>query len=261
MFCGDELARCPFAKGGAVAEGLPVLTVDEEIYRLTPVFVIATVDKFARLAREGEAAALFGYVGRRCGRHGYVHPDYAGCTITTTHPATDNHPAATVRPVDRLRPPDLIIQDELHLITGALGTAVGLFEVAVDTLASWEFRGRQGGAAADRGLHGDGPQRRTADPRTLRAASGDVPAAGARRRRHLLLPRTADHPGHAGPALPRYQRAGRAAFQRGDPGVRGAAVGRAAAVRPLRGGRRPVHDAGGLFQRDPGTGGHVPLHG
>ncbi len=38
----------------------------------------------------------------------------------------------------RLRPPDLIIQDELHLITGALGTAVGLFEVAVETLSSWE---------------------------------------------------------------------------------------------------------------------------
>ena len=54
-----------------------MLTVDEEIYRLTPAFVIATVDKFARLAREGEAAALFGYVSRRCGRHGYVHPDYA----------------------------------------------------------------------------------------------------------------------------------------------------------------------------------------
>ena len=139
VYCGDELARCPFSKGGAVTEGLPVLTVDEEIYRLTPAFVIATVDKFARLAREGEAAALFGYVGRRCGRHGYVHSDYAGCTITTSHPATGNHPAATVRPVERLRPPDLIIQDELHLITGALGTAVGLFEVAVETLASWEL--------------------------------------------------------------------------------------------------------------------------
>jgi Helicase conserved C-terminal domain len=138
VHCGDELARCPFAKGGAVSEGLPILTVDEEIYRLTPAFVIATVDKFARLAREGEAAALFGYVGQRCGRHGYVHPDYAACNISTAHPATKGQPAATVRPIDRLRPPDLIIQDELHLITGALGTSVGLFEVAVETLSSWE---------------------------------------------------------------------------------------------------------------------------
>jgi hypothetical protein len=138
VHCGDELARCPFAKGGAVTEGLPILTVDEEIYRLTPAFVIATVDKFARLAREGEAAALFGNVGQKCGRHGYVHPDYAACNISTAHPPTKGQPAATVRPVDRLRPPDLIIQDELHLITGALGTSVGLFEVAVETLSSWE---------------------------------------------------------------------------------------------------------------------------
>ncbi|MCC4249344.1 MULTISPECIES: DISARM system helicase DrmA [Microbacterium] len=137
VHCGDELGRCPFSKGGGVPEGLPVLTVDEEIYRLTPAFVIATVDKFARLAREGEAASLFGYVSKRCGRHGYVHPDYTGCTVQS-HPANNGHPAATVMPVNRLRPPDLIIQDELHLITGALGTAVGLFEVAVETLCSWE---------------------------------------------------------------------------------------------------------------------------
>jgi hypothetical protein len=137
VHCGDDLARCPFAKGGAVTEGLPVLTVDEEIYRLTPAFVIATVDKFARLAREGEAAALFGYVSKRCGRHGYVHPDYTPCQVGS-HPANGSQPVATVRPVGRLRPPDLIIQDELHLITGALGTAVGLFEVAVETLSSWE---------------------------------------------------------------------------------------------------------------------------
>ncbi|BCB86608.1 DISARM system helicase DrmA [Phytohabitans suffuscus] len=137
VHCGDELGRCPFSRGGGVPEGLPVLTVDEEIYRLTPAFVIATVDKFARLAREGEAASLFGFVSKRCGRHGYVHPDYTGCTVSS-HQAAGGHPAATVMPVGRLRPPDLIIQDELHLITGALGTAVGLFEVAVETLCSWE---------------------------------------------------------------------------------------------------------------------------
>ncbi|MEU7906315.1 DISARM system helicase DrmA [Actinoplanes sp. NPDC049118] len=137
VFCGDDLAQCPFAKGRS-AEGLPVLTVDEEIYRLTPAFVIATVDKFARLAREGEAAALFGYVSRKCGRHGYVHPDYAGCAIKTKHNPEEGLPAATAVPTGRLRPPDLIIQDELHLITGALGTAVGLFEVVVETMATWQ---------------------------------------------------------------------------------------------------------------------------
>lgn len=135
--CGDQDGECPFAEGGAVAEGIPVLTVDEEIYRLTPSFVIATVDKFARLAREGQAAALFGYVSRRCERHGYVHEDDQGCSVTDMHPAKDGLPKAYVRPVDRLRPPDLIIQDELHLITGALGTTVGLFEAAIDVLCTW----------------------------------------------------------------------------------------------------------------------------
>jgi Helicase conserved C-terminal domain len=69
-----------------------------------------------------------------------VHPDYAHCEIKdgSKHPPKNGLKAAAVRRVSRLRPPDLIIQDELHLITGALGTTVGLFEVAIDALTAWQ---------------------------------------------------------------------------------------------------------------------------
>ncbi|MFF2634389.1 DISARM system helicase DrmA [Microbacterium sp. NPDC058021] len=144
VYCGDRRARCPFAAGGSAEVGLPVLTVDDEIYRHPPTFLLATVDKFARLAREGEAASLFGYVAKKCPRHGYKHldTDASVCGADTHNPKTANgrvYPATQVTAVDRLRPPDLIIQDELHLITGALGTAVGLFEGAIDVLSSWEL--------------------------------------------------------------------------------------------------------------------------
>ncbi len=134
VYCGDELADCPFAEGGTAGDGLPVLTVDEEIYRLAPAFVIATVDKFARLAREGEAASLFGYVSRRCDRHGFVHPDSKACELKD---GSKHQGGAGLHPASRLRPPDLVIQDELHLIAGALGTTVGLFEAAIDVMTAW----------------------------------------------------------------------------------------------------------------------------
>lgn len=144
VYCGDKLGACPFAAGGSAMDGLPVLTVDDEIYRHPPTFLLATVDKFARLAREGEAASLFGYVSKRCERHGYKHPD-TSLTVCNANAHSSKveggrtYPKASVKPVDGLRPPDLIIQDELHLITGALGTAVGLFEAAIDTLSTWEL--------------------------------------------------------------------------------------------------------------------------
>ncbi|WP_399892169.1 helicase-related protein [Streptomyces sp. BBFR51] len=77
---------------------LPVAVVDEHLYDRPPTFVLGTVDKFARLAWEPRAGALFGAGGARGARN---------------------------------LPPSLVIQDELHLLTGPLGTTVGLYESAV----------------------------------------------------------------------------------------------------------------------------------
>lgn len=75
---------------------LPVWTVDEDVYRQAPTLLIGTVDKFAQIVRKKEINAMFAVTGGR--------------------------------------PPDLVIQDELHLISGPLGTVVGLYETIVDRL-------------------------------------------------------------------------------------------------------------------------------
>jgi len=112
------------------ARALPILTVDEAIYRRLPAFVIATVDKFAGLPWLGEAGAFFGHVNRtdEWGFYGA------------------NDKAADGRPLGNgfiLDPPDLIIQDELHLISGPLGTVAALYEVALDRLATRTMLGRR----------------------------------------------------------------------------------------------------------------------
>jgi hypothetical protein len=128
---------CPFSKRRS-KEGLPILTVDEEIYRYAPSLVIATVDKLAQLPWKGYAGMLFGRVREHCPRHGFRHDDLDGRTgCGGKHNKKGTLPAVASRPVPRLRPPDLIIQDELHLISGALGTTVGLFEAAIDELSTW----------------------------------------------------------------------------------------------------------------------------
>ncbi len=87
---------------------LPIVAVDEPIYERLPAFMIATADKFAAMPWTGETAGFF--------RGG--------------------------DPRDP-RPPDLIIQDELHLISGPLGTMAGLYETAVDHLCRRRIGGRE----------------------------------------------------------------------------------------------------------------------
>jgi hypothetical protein len=138
-FCGDVLGRCDFSAKKSPQEGIPLLVVDEEIYRRLPTLLIATVDKFAQMPWNGRVQTLFGQVDSYCDRHGFRSPEIEDAD---SHPKRGNLPAAKSKPHSKLRPPDLIIQDELHLISGPLGTLVGLYETVVDKLCSWEVNGK-----------------------------------------------------------------------------------------------------------------------
>ena len=91
---------CEVGRGGA--EPLPVWTVDDDVYREKPTLLIGTIDKFAQLPRRKEVHALFG-----------------------------------MRTEDS---PDLVIQDELHLISGPLGTIAAVYETAFDWLIARDGR-------------------------------------------------------------------------------------------------------------------------
>ncbi|MFM8443289.1 MAG: hypothetical protein ACKN9W_08110, partial [Methylococcus sp.] len=118
-YCGDDLGRCEFTEKNAPREGLPVMVVDEEIYRRPPSLLIATVDKFAQMPWKGETQMLFGKVDGICDRHGFLSSEIED---GQWHPARNGLPKVANRPHGWLRPPDLIIQDELHLISGPLGS-------------------------------------------------------------------------------------------------------------------------------------------
>lgn len=99
--CPDE--NCEFGDGSNLR--IPAQVVDENLYREPPTLLIGTVDKFAMLAWNPEARSFFGISneGKRVARG-----------------------------------PTLIIQDEMHLMTGPLGTMVALFETAVDALCRYD---------------------------------------------------------------------------------------------------------------------------
>ncbi len=115
--------RCQFRSGNP----LPILTIDETIYRRLPAFLLATVDKFASLPWVGESAALFGKV---------FHHDHNGFYGTVDEDIIVERPPESI-----VRAPELIIQDELHLISGPLGTMMGLYETAIDHLCTYKIEG------------------------------------------------------------------------------------------------------------------------
>lgn len=94
--------NCPSTKC-EFHDRIPAQVIDDGLYDAPPTFLLGTVDKFAQLAWVPESGVLF---GRRAGN----------------------------------RPPTLIIQDELHLLTGPLGTTVGLYEAAINLLCEVDDR-------------------------------------------------------------------------------------------------------------------------
>ena len=148
-WCGNELIRqsyhidkrdylvahcpregCPFNSRLEI----PAVTVDGEIYSRLPSFIIGTVDKFAMLPFNPRVGMLFGHVDRYCPQHGFLastdnkHPE--------SHPRESIHVQGVRNP---LPPPELIIQDELHLINGPLGSMVGMYETTVEYLCRREY--------------------------------------------------------------------------------------------------------------------------
>ena len=125
VYCEGE--KCRFTEAQRPGQGLPVLFVDEQIYQELPDFVVATVDKYAMVPWRGEAGMLFGRATHLDEQRAYgvMHKPPSGAT-----PLPDGLP-----------PPELVVQDELHLISGPLGTMVGLYEAAIDYLCERDLDG------------------------------------------------------------------------------------------------------------------------
>ena len=131
IYCAD--ATCMFYKYNENRIRIPVYLVDEEIYAKCPTIILSTVDKFARLPWDVKTNSIFGRVDRVCSRDGYV----AVGEEHKLHKKTLNLPASTLTPIRPFLPPELIIQDELHLITGPLGTIYGAYETIIEEMCTY----------------------------------------------------------------------------------------------------------------------------
>jgi hypothetical protein len=99
---GSITIACPNNKC-CFSDEIPVQVVDEMLYKKPPTLLFATIDKFAMLAWREEGHKFFNSLN------------------------------------DSL-PPDLIIQDELHLLSGPLGSITGIYESIIELLCTKDNR-------------------------------------------------------------------------------------------------------------------------
>ncbi len=202
---------------------LPILAVDEPIYRRLPAFLIATVDKFASLPWEARTGVLLGGADR------YDRGGFLGAA----------EPRAGRRLERPLPPPDLVIQDELHLISGPLGTMVGLYESVIDALCVR--------AAGDRAVR----PKIVASTATARQARDQIQALFARSVTHVFPPPGPDRrDSFFARTLPVDRAAGRRYLGIASPGRNPKVLMRRVWLALMGAAERAYRDAGGHANRD-----------
>lgn len=124
-----------FKKSENVSDRIPIpgLTVDDQVYKTAPTMIVATVDKFARLPYQPQAGILFGNAEFYHLLHGYYR------LTRNEHPKPTGRNQMLYQQLeigDRHLPPSFIIQDELHLLDGPLGSMSGIYESCIDFLSN-----------------------------------------------------------------------------------------------------------------------------
>ncbi len=113
---------CAFPSGH-----LPVMVVDNEIYRYLPTVIVGTIDKLAAIGNQRKFSQLFGRVDGRCRLHGFYKGKCSQKDCTNPKLLDKRVPA-------NLSGPSLFIQDELHLLKEGLGTFDGHYETFLQRL-------------------------------------------------------------------------------------------------------------------------------
>jgi len=108
---------------------IPAYTVDDQIYLRCPSIIVSTVDKFVSMAYNPDSAAIIGNVNMYNVHSGFERK--VSNKEETVRGKRSSKDGIQINPFD---PPELIIQDELHLIEGPLGSFFGLFETVFEML-------------------------------------------------------------------------------------------------------------------------------
>lgn len=120
-----RLLESPFKNNSKIP--IPAYLIDEHVYYRCPTVLVSTADKIARLAFEPRAGSIFGVVNKYHKNYGYYRNELLPENSST-------YIKDKFIEIKSLLPPDLIIQDELHLMNGPLGSLFGLYENMVDAI-------------------------------------------------------------------------------------------------------------------------------